>query len=65
MIAKLRPRLRPRLASATDRVRRSATAIRTVSGLGFVTASLWVTFGLGAGLAAVGVSWFVVEWLSE
>lgn len=37
----------------------------TLAGFAGITASLWVAFGLAAGLAAVGLSCLVVEYLSR
>lgn len=48
-----------RLAARVDR-----TALLIVSGLGCLDAAAWHTFGIGAGLAAVGVSLLAVEYLT-
>ena len=46
------------------RLRGARTELLTVAGFGSLTASAWVAFGLAAGLAAVGVSALVVEFLT-
>ena len=48
--------------AARHRLRRPALVI---SGLGCMDASAWHTFGLGAGLLALGASFWVFELLSE
>jgi len=46
------------------RAREARTTLLTLGGFGSLTASAWVAFGLAAGLAAVGVSAFVLEFLT-
>lgn len=53
--------MRSPLAKLTAKLDR--TAVLAVSGFGLLTASAWTTFGLGAGLAAAGVSALLVELL--
>ena len=48
-----------RLAARIDR-----TAVLIVSGLGCLDAAAWHTWGVGAGLAAVGASLLAVEYLT-
>lgn len=71
MTAALR-RLRPLPATVTRWARPArrqvlahATAIRTTIGLGFMSAFWWDWLGRPAGLASIGVSWLVAEWLAE
>lgn len=47
--------------TARHRLRRPALVI---SGFGCMDASAWHTFGLGAGLLALGLSLWAFEWLS-
>lgn len=46
------------------RLRGARTELLTLTGFGSLTASAWTAFGLAAGLAAVGVSALVVEFLT-
>jgi hypothetical protein len=44
---------------------RARTAAMSIAGFGCLTAAAWITFGLGAGLAAVGASLLVLEYLAD
>jgi hypothetical protein len=46
------------------RAREARTALLTVAGLGSLTASAWVAFGVAPGLAATGVAALVLEALT-
>jgi hypothetical protein len=46
------------------RLRGARTELLTLGGFSSLTASAWVAFGLAAGLAALGVSALVVEFLT-
>lgn len=52
------------VASALARAREARTALLTVAGLGSLTASAWVAFGVAPGLAATGVAALVLEFLT-
>lgn len=47
-------------------IRKLLDAVRpawlSVAGLGTLASAVWVTFGLGAGLAAIGVAFLILEW---
>jgi hypothetical protein len=67
MVAVLRPRWRTALAAGgrvAGRIRAYRTTTLTVSGFGSLCASAWVAWGLGAGLAAVGLALLTLEYLS-
>lgn len=53
------------LTGVIARAREARTAILTVAGLGSLTASAWVAFGLAPGLAATGVAALVLEFLTD
>lgn len=46
------------------RLRGARTELLTLGGFGSLTASAWTAFGLAAGLAALGVSALVIEFLT-
>lgn len=46
------------------RLRGARTELLTLGGFGSLTASVWTAFGLSAGLAAIGVSALVLEFLT-
>jgi len=48
----------------TQRVAGARSALLTTAGLGSGTASFWHTFGTGAGLGALAVSFLVIEALT-
>lgn len=54
-------RARGGLARAADAHRSTALIL---GGLGALDAAAWTTWGLGAGLAAVGVSLLALDWLT-
>ncbi len=56
---------RPRLLTAAGAVADARAGLYTTAGLGCGTASAWVTWGVGAGLAGAGVSLLVMGVLSE
>lgn len=51
-----------RLVVATGRAR---TAAMSIVGFGCLVMAAWTTFGLGAGLAATGLSVLVLEYLAD
>lgn len=59
-VAVLARRLARRLRWSVDAVARRGTL--SIVGLGCVTASVWVAFGLAAGLAALGVVLVFTDW---
>ena len=54
--------IRKSLQRVTDKTR--GLAILS-AGAGFLSAGAWVSFGLGAGLASIGLSLFALEWVSD
>jgi hypothetical protein len=52
------------VTSLIARARGARTALLTVVGLGSLSASAWVAFGLAAGLAAAGAAALVLEYLT-
>lgn len=58
------------LASSVGRAGKVVRAVRlhnwsparTVTGLAFIDAAAWATFGHGAGLLAIGASFLVYDW---
>ncbi|MFL5911260.1 MAG: hypothetical protein ACJ768_11890 [Gaiellaceae bacterium] len=52
------------MTSLIARARGARTALLTVVGLGSLSASAWVAFGLAAGLAAAGAAALVLEYLT-
>ena len=52
------------MTSLIARASGARTALLTVTGLGSLTASAWVAFGVAAGLAAAGVAALVLEYLT-
>lgn len=52
------------MASIVAKLRDARTAVMTVAGFGSLTASAWTAFGTAAGLAATGVSFLIVEFLT-
>lgn len=47
------------------RARGARTTLLTLAGFSSLTASAWVSFGIGAGLAALGASALVLEYLTD
>lgn len=45
--------------------RRSRTTLLALNGFGFLTASIWHTYGTGAGLAAIGAASLILETLAS
>jgi hypothetical protein len=41
------------------------SALLTLSGFASITASVWTAFGVAAGLASLGVTFLVIEYLSR
>jgi len=56
---------RPRLLTAADAVADARAGLYTTAGFGCGTASAWVTWGVGAGLAGACVSLLLMGVLSE
>lgn len=56
---------RPRLNAAAATVADARAGLYTTAGLGCGTASAWVTWGFGAGLAGASVSLLLMGMLSE
>lgn len=54
--------LAARVVAAAPRAR---TLVMSVTGFGCLVSAAWVTFGVGAGLAATGLSVLVLEWLTD
>lgn len=52
------------LYTARSRAVGARTALLTVSGFGWLSASVWEVWGTGAGFGAIGVSCLVIECLS-
>lgn len=53
------------MTSLIGRLKTARTEILSLAGFASLTASAWTTFGLGAGLAATGISCLIVEFLSS
>jgi len=56
---------RPRLTTAAAAVAEARAGLYTTGGLACGTASAWVTWGVGAGLAGAGVSLLLMGVLSD
>lgn len=69
----VRARARKAIAESARQAKRAASEARrryrrpslVISSLGCIDASAWTTFGLGAGLLALGISLFVFEMLGS
>lgn len=57
--------LRPRLTTAAHAVAEARAGLYTTAGLSCGTASAWVTWGVGAGLAGASVSLLLMGVLSD
>lgn len=53
------------MTSLGKRLRSLRTELLTLSGFGSLTASAWTAFGTAAGLAALGASALLVEFLTS
>ena len=53
------------LRTVRGRIAGARTALLTVSGFGWLSASAWEVLGAGAGFAAIGLSCLVIEYLSD
>ncbi len=62
---KLRNRFRAANARMRTRVRAWRSGVLITTGFGLLSSSAWVAFGLAAGLAAIGVSLFALDWLTR
>lgn len=64
-VATMRHGVRRRRRALLRWAAQSRTTLLALNGFGFLAASAWVTFGLGAGLAAIGTASLVLEVLSD